>query len=143
MKRDEQGSLIIAMGVILVLSALSIAVLARTLSALTSARYAQDDAAAVSEADTGVTDALSVLDSGTGILSGSGPATGPSFSWSAVLGTPPTSGTVTSTGTVNGHSHTVTVAIARQPRWPWVVATSGSLVLDGPGSVSGPLAAVG
>jgi hypothetical protein len=130
--RDEKGSLVIALAVILVLSGLSLAVLARTVSALGSARLAQDSAAAVSAADTGVTDALYVLGHTAPLqLSGSGP----SFVWHAELGSPPTAGTVTSTGTVNGHAHTVVVDISREPQWPWVFATSGSMVLDGPISV--------
>jgi hypothetical protein len=123
--RDEQGSIIIALAVILVLSGLSLAVLARTVSALASARLAQDDAAAVRAADSGVTDALYVM-SKTGALSGSTPA----FSWSAVLASP-TAATVTSTGTVNGRSHVLAVKVRRRREWRWVLATSGSMVLDG------------
>jgi len=138
--RDEQGSLIVALAVILVLSGLSLAILARTISALGSARLAQDSAAATEAADTGITDALYVLDHSPGTLSGSGP----SFSWTAVLASPAT-GTVTSTGKVNGRSHTVTVGVSRQAQWPWVLATTGSLVLDGAVTVdsAAPIAAGG
>jgi hypothetical protein len=150
--RDEDGSLIIALAVILVLSGLSLAVLARTISALASARLAQDSAAAVAAADTGVRDALYVLDH-TAALSG----TGPSFSWTASInGTPVTCavpapgsvncevGTITSTGTVNGHAHTAHVQVQRRPRWPWIIAASASLVLDGTThTVTGALASGG
>jgi hypothetical protein len=134
--RNEDGSLIIALAVILVLSGLSLAILARTVSALGSARLAQDSAAAVSAADTGVTDALYVLDhtSVTGSpITGGGPSF--PFSWTASF-TSPIDGTVVSTGTVNGRAHTVQVRVQRSVRWPWLLATSGSLVLDGTGTVA-------
>ncbi len=150
MRRTEDGSLIIALAVILVLSGLSLAILARTVSALASARVAQDSTSATAAAGTGLTDALYVLDhstvTGTPITGG-----GASFpyAWTATFaGTPapctipaPLSalcqvGTVTSTGTVNGRSHTVTAQVQRTARWPWLLATSGTLVLDGTDTVT-------
>ena len=106
-ERDEQGSIIIALAVILVLSGLTLAVLARTVSALGSARLAQDSAAAVAAADAGVADAVYVLDHTTE----TGPmapltGTGASYRWSANV-TDAYTASVMSTGTVNGHSHTV------------------------------------
>jgi hypothetical protein len=134
----ERGSLVIALAVILVLSGLTLAVLARTVSALGSARVSQDTASAVNAADAGVADALYVLShtavTGPGTVSrGSG-----SFSWTATL-TSDFAGTVTSTGTINRRSHTVTVDVSRRRQWPWIVATSGSLVLDGPDIISSNL----
>jgi hypothetical protein len=138
--RDERGSLIIALAVILVLSGLTLAVLARTVSALGSARVAQDEVAAVSAAKAGVADAVYVLDhtdtSTPGTLTkGSG-----AFTWTATYGM--FTATVKSTGTVNRRSHTVQVQLDRRRRWPWVVATSGSLVLDGTDSISANLSPV-
>ena len=131
--RDEQGSLIIALAVILVLSGLTLAVLARTVSALGSARLAQDSAGAVAAADAGVADALYVLDhtseTGPTVIP---PATTASYHWTATV-TDAYTASVTSTGTVNGHSHTVTVTATRAP---WVVATAGSLVLDGTNQIT-------
>jgi len=126
--RGEQGSLVIALLVILILSGLSIAILARTLSALGATRRAQDTASATSEADAGVADAVYVLDH-TSITGGESLTSLPSasFHWTATL-TDPFSGTLTSTGTANGRTHTVTVPISRPP---WVVVTAGSLVIDG------------
>ena len=130
--RDEQGSLIIALAVILVLSGLSIAILARTLSALGASRRTQDTASATSAAGAGVADAVYVLDH-TSIVGGGGlSGSSSSFQWTASL-TDAFGGTLTSTGTVNGRTHTVTVPISRRP---WVVVTAGSLVLDGTDSVT-------
>jgi hypothetical protein len=146
-KRDEQGSLIIALAVILILSGLSLAVLARTISALASARLAQDSAAAGSAANTGVTDALTVLDDTTVSTPTTLTGSGTSFAWTASIGSA-SSGTVKSTGTVNGHSHTVVVNVTRGPvtggpaGWPWLLATASSLVLDGAGTITGTPAAL-
>ncbi len=140
--RDERGSLVIALAVLLVLSGLALAVLARTISALTSARLAQDTAAATSAADTGVTDALTVLDDSNITTATTIPGNGPSFAWTATL-SGPSSGTVTSTGTVNGHTHTVQVSVERAAQWPWLVATAGSLVLDGAATIGAGTGASG
>jgi len=128
----ERGSLIIALAVVLVLSALSAAILARTVSALGSARRTQDSASAVASADAGMADATYVLDhtaiTAAGSWTGSSlPGASPSFKWTATL-TDPFTGTLTSTGTANGHLHTVTAPISRPT---WVLVTAGSLVLDG------------
>jgi hypothetical protein len=150
MRSDEEGSLIIALAVILVLSGLSLAILARTVSALASARLGQDSAAAESAADTGVTDALYVLDHSTvtgAPMNGGGPSL--SYAWTASFAGTPAScaipapqsavcqvGSLESTGTVNGHSRTVHVDVQRTAQWPWVLAASGSLVLDGTDTVA-------
>ena len=160
MKSDERGSLVIAMAVVLVLAGLSIAALARTVAAIGSARVAQDGAAAAAAADAGLTDAVSVLDSGAptppfptpfgpgyGTI---GPASGPAtpaagvatFRWTATA-TGPGSVAIRSVGTVNGRQHQVDAVAWRGPQWPWVLATTGSLVLDGPASVSGRIASGG
>jgi len=125
--RGEEGSLVIALAVILVLSGLSLAILARTISALGAARFAQDQATAVAAADTGLADAVYVLDHTAVSGPGSFAQSSGSYKWTATL-TDAFSGKVTSTGTANGHSHTVAVSVTRPP---WVVVTADSLVLDG------------
>jgi hypothetical protein len=138
--RDDRGSLIIALAVILVLSGLTLAVLARTVSALGSARLAQDGAAAVSAAKAGVADAIYVLDHTDTTVPGTLTKGSGAFTWTATYGM--FTATVTSTGTVNRRSHTVQAQLDRRRRWPWVVATSGSLVLDGTDTISSNLAPV-
>lgn len=151
---DERGSLVIAMAVVLVLAGLSIVALARTVAAIGSARVAQDAAGAAAAADAGLTDAVAVLDAappappfpapfgpGSGPV---GPATGglASFRWTATAAGP-ASVAIRSVGTVNGRQHQVDAVATRGPQWPWVLATTGSLILDGPGSVTGGIAAGG
>jgi hypothetical protein len=132
--RDERGSLIIALAVIVVLSGLTLAVLARTVSALGSARVAQDEVAAVSAAKAGVADAVYVLDHTDTSTPGTLTKGSATFTWTATYGM--FTAAVTSTGTVNRRSHTVQVQLNRRRRWPWVVAASGSLVLDGTDTIS-------
>ncbi len=61
-RRDEQGSMIIALSVIMILSALAVAVMARTLSGQDSARRHQEFTGALAKADAGISDALFRLD---------------------------------------------------------------------------------
>ena len=127
--REEQGSLVIAMAVILVLSGLCLAIMARTVSALGAARVAQDAASAIAAADAGIADAVYVLDHTTA----GGPTytgTVASATWTATV-TSPSAATVTSTGRSGNVRRTVQTALTRGPRWPWLIATAGSLVLDG------------
>ncbi|GAC1517408.1 MAG: hypothetical protein NVS1B12_02600 [Acidimicrobiales bacterium] len=151
---DERGSLVIAMAVVLVLAGLSIVALARTVAAIGSARVAQDAAAAAAAADAGLTDAVAVLDAAPPVApfpAPFGPGSGPvgdgtggpaSFRWTATAaGTG--SVAIRSVGTVNGRQHQVDGLATRGPQWPWVLATTGSLILDGPGSVTGGIAAGG
>src|SRR5215468_9826948 len=61
-KRDEAGNVIVIIGVIMVLTFLSIAVVARTLGGLKSTKQGQDFSGALAQADAGVADALFRLD---------------------------------------------------------------------------------
>src|SRR5258708_5685974 len=56
--RDEAGNIIVIVAVIMVLTFLSVAVLARTMSGLSSTRKGQDFSGALATADAGVSDAL-------------------------------------------------------------------------------------
>ena len=126
---DERGSLVIAMAVILILSGLCLAIMARTVSALGNARVSQDAASAVAAADAGIADAIYVLDhtaapppTMTGVVA--------SATWTATL-TTAFSATVTSKGRSGTVVRAVQTTLTRSPQWPWVIATAGSLVLDG------------
>jgi hypothetical protein len=116
------------MAVILVLSGLCLAILARTVSALGAARVAQDAASAIAAADGGIADAVYVLDHTT--------AGGPTYTgtvgsatWTATV-TSPSAAIVTSTGRSGTIVRAVQTTLTRGPRWPWLIATTGSLVLD-------------
>lgn len=66
-RRDEDGStLLIALMVMMILSTLSLGVLARTLSVMSFVRNGQDFDAALAEADAGLAHAMRVLDSAAG-----------------------------------------------------------------------------
>ena len=148
---SERGSIVIAMAIVLVLTGLSAAALARTVSAVGSARVAQDLAAAAAVADAGVADATFTLDH-TSIppagptASGNGPAQGSAgsgrFAWTATA-TDAATVTVRSVGTVNARQHQTDATLTRAAQYPWVIATRGSLVLDGGSNVSGRVASAG
>lgn len=149
--RGERGSLVIAMAIVLVLSGLSIAALARTVSAVGSARVAQDSASAAAAADAGITDALSALDAAVPTIGppfpvivgpGVGAIGAASFHWTASVPDAATA-TIHSVGSANGRQRQVDATASRSARWPWTIATSGSLVLEGRSSISGRLAAAG
>lgn len=151
MRSDERGSLVIALAVVLVLSGLSIAALARTVSALGSARVVQDTAAAAAASDAGLADALYALDRGAVAAQGAfpqalGPASGAvgsaTYRWTATA-TDAKTVTIRSVGTANGRGHQVDATATRTAAWPWVVATAGSFVLDGTATVSGRFASGG
>src|SRR5262249_17532096 len=61
-RRDEQGSIVIAMAVIMVLGLLSIATLSRSMSNTVNVRRTQDFNSALSAADSGLSDALYQID---------------------------------------------------------------------------------
>jgi len=151
--RDQRGSIVIALAVVLVLSGLALAVLARTVSAIGSARVSQDDTAAAAAADAGIADAAFALDNGAvpvdtasvtfpaSLGTHPGIVSGGTYSWSA---TATDGGTVviTSVGTVNGRTHQVDATATRPRRWPYPVATSSSLVLGGAGTIDPATAAI-
>jgi hypothetical protein len=146
-RRVEDGSLVIALAVVVVLSALALAVSARTLSALGNARVVQDTSAAGAAADAGVTDAVSAL--GAWASPADPPQTGAGtigvagYRWT-VTTIDPMHATISSVGTANGRAHRVVATATRGPAWPWVIASRSSLVLDGPGTITdGRLAAGG
>jgi hypothetical protein len=120
--------LVIAMAVILILSGLCLAIMARTVSALGNARVSQDAASAVAAADAGIADAVYVLDHTADpppTLTGTVAAA----RWTATL-TTAFSATVTSTGRSGTVVRTLQTTLTRPTQWPWLIATDGSLVLD-------------
>jgi hypothetical protein len=147
----ERGSLIIAISVVLVLTGLAIAVLARTVSALVSSRTSQDTAAALAAADAGLSDALYQLDQLSldttpppAIPPTSGPAqsgtvgAGAGYEWRATEASgDPNTYTIVSVGTVNGRSHSVTETVSRTPRYPFALFANGGLFFNSKSSTLG------
>jgi hypothetical protein len=78
-KRDDEGSaMVIAVTIVMIVSLLATASLARALSGLASARRSQDFQAALARADTGIGDALFRVDQvGTGAVEEACPAADP------------------------------------------------------------------
>lgn len=131
--RDEQGSIILAMTVLMVLTGLSTLVLMRSLVVLGAVRQNQDYSAALATADAGLADALFQIDQ----------ATPPSIQASGVAG----SGTYTylatridddtyevqSRGTVGVSNHGIRATVRRTSRFPYVIFSNQNLTFDGNG----------
>jgi hypothetical protein len=167
-RRNEQGSIIVALSVILILTGLAVAVLARTMAAQDSAQEQQTFNAALGGGDAGVSDALLRIDQfGT-----SNPPTqfcvGASAACAATSlpGSPGTEYyatynagtdaiTVLSKGKVNGRTHTVEALIERSLLFPFAIFgkselrfngnTAGNVytVNDGGATVTDPVAVAG
>jgi Tfp pilus assembly protein PilX len=142
LRHGEQGSLMIAMAVVLVLTGLALAVLARTISALNITRQDQDGAAALAAANAGLSDALFALDQlspdatpAAQIPSGA-PQSGSigtvgAFQWRAVeVNSDPNTYAVTSTGTVNSRSRTVTEVARRGPLYPFALFANNGIFFN-------------
>jgi hypothetical protein len=134
-RRDERGNLILAMGVMMILVFLSIAMLARSLASLKNVRRTQDFSAALASADGGMSEALFKIDqvqstdfTGTGTLS-----TGSTFSYTAHK-VDINTWTVTAKGTVNGVSHAVKSTVKRSVRYPYAIFAEQDLRLNGNGN---------
>lgn len=128
---DERGSIAVAMTVMLVLTGLSVAVLARTLGALTNVRHHQDYTAALAAADAGLADALFRIDqqgdNTSTIGSTSAPVTGKVGAAGAVSeGSYKYVATridkltfeILSKGTVNGRPHALKATVKRRLKYP-------------------------
>ena len=78
---DERGSMIVAIGIVLVLGMLSTATLSRTLVQTRSVKRTQDFSSALATADSGLSDALYQIDQApTATFTGSGISGGGAFS---------------------------------------------------------------
>ncbi|MFM8972059.1 MAG: hypothetical protein ACKOOG_05360 [Actinomycetota bacterium] len=140
--RDERGSIIVSVGVMMVLTLLSAAVVARTVAGMKSARQGQDFSAALAAADAGVSDALFRIDqlgsaSATAFCVGPNPA----CTVQAVPGAPgveysaqrisSNSYRIRSKGTVNGQLHAVEAIVTRAFDYPYAIFTRVSLSFNG------------
>ena len=144
-RRNDHGNLIIVMSIMMVLGALAVAVLARTMSSQTSARQATEFAGALGPADAGVSDALFRLDQ---LASGAAPpatfCVGSSSSCLApsLPGAPDTEYvatydattrilTVRSKGVVNGRPHGVEAEVSRSRAFRFAIFGNDEVLFNG------------
>jgi Tfp pilus assembly protein PilX len=142
MERDERGSLIVAVMVMMVLVALSSVVVARTVSAQKSGRQAQDFSGALAQGDAGLSDALFRIDQ-----LGTNPATtfcvgnNAACTLSSVPAAPgvqytarrvdDNTYTVLSKGLVNGQPHAIQATVTRGVLYPYVLFAKNSITFNG------------
>lgn len=135
--RDEQGSIAVAMAVILILTGLTVAVLARTIHGIKSVRQGQDFNAALAHADAGVSDALFRIDQmGIGISTiptTEGQLNGETFKYTATMVDDQTF-LITALGEVNGRPHGVQATAVRQLKYPFAIFGVNGLTFNGNGT---------
>lgn len=125
---DERGSLVVALGVMVVLAMLSVGLLARTASTLTSVRRSQDFSAALAAADNGLADAVFHIDQGTtSTFTGTNGAT---FRYTATR-VATNEWLVQSRGEVAGVPHGVEARLVRDALYPYAIFTNETLDLNG------------
>ena len=138
-RRDEEGStLMLAMVVMLILSTLSLAVLARTLSTMKFMRAGQDFDAALAAADAGLSDAVFQIQRSTPtatwtrgpIVTGNG-----TFSYRAEYRNA-AEYNVFSKGVIKKSRHAIQARVSRSARYPFVFFSNSNLELNGSTSTS-------
>jgi hypothetical protein len=132
--RDERGSIIIAMGVLMVLTLLATAVLARTLSTLTNVRRTQDFSAALASADGGLAEALFKLDQVQGVsfdnLSSPGTLGAGQYTYKATR-LDDLTWTIKAKGIVNGVPHAIQATVVREVTYPYAIFTQQKYDVNG------------
>ncbi len=130
-RRDEQGNLIAAIGVLMVLFLLSLAVLARTLGTLHSVTDTQNFSAALASADGGMADALFQIDQVQGAsFNGSGSFGGSTYAYTATKVDDDT-WTVRARGKTNDSPHAIEATVERDVRYPYALFTEQNLTFAG------------
>ena len=114
--RDEQGSLILAMGVLMVLTFLSLALLARTIATIGSVRRTQDFSASLALADSGLSDALFEIDQGRGATFTKTLTVGAGSTTYTATYVDANTWTVRSQGTNSGVLHALEATVSRRGR---------------------------
>jgi Tfp pilus assembly protein PilX len=129
--RDERGSLVLAMAVLMILTVLALAVLARSVGGLTDVRRSQTSTSALSAAEAGLADAVvRIAADSSGDRTGDGTLAASTFAWTASR----VDGgqfTVTSTGRSGAARRTVTAEVRRASRFPYALFSDQDLVIDG------------
>lgn len=133
--RREEGSLIIAMAVMLILVTLSTAALARTLGWMTQMRNAQDYDAALGVADGAMSDALFVIDQNPDVdHHGTGMVDGAPYEWWAKRVTE-SEYRVEAKGMVGDTAHGVRARITRNAKFPHALFSNQDMVFNGNGTL--------
>jgi hypothetical protein len=157
--RDESGNIIVIIGVIMILTFLTVAVTARTMAGLTNTKKGQDFSSALPQADAGLSDALFRFDQ-----LGVNPATSfcvgnnAACTVSSVPGAPDVEYTaravnantynVLSKGIINGQPHAIQATVQRAYLYPFAIFAKTLLEFNGnsgdydPGSRKGPVETV-
>jgi hypothetical protein len=132
--RAEEGSIAVAMTVMLVLSNLSVAVLARALVSLSQVRRSQDFVGALPVADGGLSDALFRLDQATPpTLTGTGAVGSGSFKYVATR-LEADRYLVQVKGTVGKSAHAIEATVTRRERFPYALFSNQGLTFNGQGT---------
>ena len=142
-RSDEGSAMVIAIIVVMIVTLLSTAMLARALSGLSSTRRSQDFQAALGKADSGVSDALFKIDQiGTGDADGACGADPPPCTISDVPDTMYTMEVlnqntvrIKSRGTVNGVDHGVEAIAYRSLLYPFAIFGASLVRFDGDAEV--------
>jgi Tfp pilus assembly protein PilX len=130
-RSGERGSVAVVIIVLMVLTLLSMGVVARTLSSQRQVRTNQDFNAGLAGADAGVSDALFLLDQGqSATFSNSGTAGKSTFSYTATKVDTNTF-TIASKGTVNGVTHQVVGTAKRTVRFDYAMFAVTSIDFNG------------
>ena len=123
---DERGSIVIAMAVLMILTTLSMAVLARTLGTLHSVRRTQDFSAALASADGGLAEALFKIDQVQALsfdnLSTPGTLGEGQYTYKATK-LDDLTWSVKARGVVNDVPHTIQATVIREVKYPYAVFT--------------------
>src|SRR3954451_763611 len=135
-RNNEGGSIIIAMGVIMVLTLLSMATLARSVGNVVHVKRTQDFTAALASADSGLADALYQIDQvRSTTFTNSGTAGKGSWSYTAT-NVDLNSWTVRSQGVINGVKHAIQATVGRDALYPYAIFTQQDLTFNGNGGAN-------
>jgi hypothetical protein len=144
-ERDERGSVVIAVTVIMILVLLSLTVLARTLTGLASVRQNQDFSASLAQADAALSDALFRIDQfGANDISSfcvgndakCFPTSLPAAAAGSYKAVKVDSNTfmVTALGKVNNRPHAIQATVVRSELYPFALFGNGDVTFNGNGS---------
>jgi Tfp pilus assembly protein PilX len=141
-ERDERGNIIVIVAVIMILTFLSMAVVARTLAGLASTRQGQDFSGALASADAGLSDALFRFDQlGTAPAATFCVGNNPGCSVASVPGDASVqytarrvndnTYTVLSKGIINGQPHAIEATVTRSYLYPFAIFAKTSITFNG------------
>ena len=131
--RTQDGSLVLAMGVLMVLTFLSLALLARSIATVRSVRRTQDFSAALAVADSGLSDALFEIDQNRSATFSKTVAVGTGSATYTATYVDANTWTVRSQGTSTGVTHALQATVSRQVAFPYAIFTNQDMTFNGNG----------